>query len=286
MRHLVILILLLGITELSFAQELKTPALSPASKLEQTVGLTDITIEFSRPSARGRTIFGGLVPYNEVWRTGANLNSTITFSTDVKLKNIDVKQGAYAIFTIPTKENWDIIIYDAPRRYAPEQEKDLDASKIISRFALPAQANVPYTETFNITIEEITTSTANIVITWADKFISIPLEVSADKLAMQNIKKLMDGPSPDALFQAAEYYYHNDKDLEQALKWAKKSGEEYGWDAYWPHYLEARILVKLNRYDEAIISGEKAAAYVRKGGYLVTADKIDQKLISWKKKLK
>lgn len=264
------------------AQHLKVPELSPASKLEQTIGLTQITIEYSRPSARGRKVFGELVPYGKLWRTGANLNSTITFSDDVSISNNPIKKGAYAIFSFPQRDEWEIIIYDAPLSYTPQI---LDDAKVIARFKTPTIRNASFVESFTFDIADIKTSSANLMIKWADQIVTIPFEVGADEIAMKNISDLMNGPSADDLFQAAEYYFSNDKDLDQALEWTKQSGAKYGWDAYWPHYLEARILVKKNRYEDAVVAGERAAAYVRKAGYIDVADQLDAKVLAWKKKI-
>jgi len=282
MKNVILLLVLMGCTSMVQAQHLKVPELSPFSKIEQTIGLTNIEIEYSRPSARGRTIFGELVPYNEVWRTGANLNTTVTFSNDVKIKQQDIKKGSYAIFTIPSeKADWEVIIYDAPKGYTPQE---LDDSKVVGRFKVPAKRTSNFVESFTIEVANLKTSSASILIKWANTLVDIPIEVNADEIAMKNIESLMNGPSADDLFQAAEYYFFNDKDLNQALKWAKQSGEKYTWDAYWPHYLQAKILAKQGKYKEAIVAGTRAEQYVRKAGYIVDADKIDEKVTYWKSK--
>lgn len=248
------------------------------------VGLTTIEIEYSRPNVKGRTIFGELVPYGKLWRTGANLNTTITFSNDVTINQKEIKKGSYAIFTIPSKTtDWELIIYDAPRGYTP---KVLDDNKIIHRFKTPAKTNPNFVESFTIDIGDLKTSSASIFIKWVNTILEIPIEVNADQIAMANIENMINGPSADNLFQAAEYYFLNNKDLDVALDWAKQSGEKYTWDAYWPHYLQAKILAKKGRYTEAIVAGTRASEYVRKAGYLTMADKIDFKLKSWKAQVK
>jgi len=101
---------------------------------------------------------------------------------------------------------------------------------------------------------------------------------------MENIQNLMDGPSADDLFNAAEYYFDNNKDLDKALEWTRLSGEKYNWDAYWPYYLEARILARKGYLKEAITAGEKAALFVRNAGYIVVADQLDEVVKEWKAK--
>lgn len=181
--------------------------------------------------------------------------------------------------TVEAEPHMPFIIYDAPQGYTP---KELDNSKVIHRFKTPAKTNRNYVESFTIDIANIKTSSANIHIKWVNTIIDIPLEVNADEMAMANIENMINGPSADNLFQAAEYYFLNNKDLDVALDWAKQSGEKYTWDAYWPHYLQAKILAKKGRFSEAIKVGTRASQYVRKAGYLTMADKIDHKLKSWK----
>ncbi|MFD2432660.1 DUF2911 domain-containing protein [Mesonia maritima] len=138
--------------------QVKAPQPSPFGKLEQKVGLTDITVEYSRPSMRGRTIFGDLVPYDKMWRTGANENTKITFSDDVVIKGKKLKKGTYAIFTIPMEENWEVIFYSDVSNWG--LPKQWDESKV----ALKVEANtdsMPFDmETFTIVIDELTNSSA------------------------------------------------------------------------------------------------------------------------------
>lgn len=282
MKNFILLLILMGCISIAQSQHLKVPELSPFSKIEQMVGFTNIEIEYSRPSVKGRKVFGELVPYNELWRTGANLNTTITLSRDIKMNQQSIKKGSYAIFTIPVKNaDWEVIIYDAPKGYTPQVLED---TKVVSRFKIPVSPTSNFVESFTIEIGNLKTSSANMFIKWANIVLDIPLEVNSDEMAMKNIESLMKGPSADDLFQAAEYYFFNDKDLNTALKWAKQSGEKYTWDAYWPHYLEAKILAKQKRYNEAIVAGKRAEQYVRKAGYLVDADIILKKLEYWKNK--
>jgi len=219
MRFISFLITFIFITQFLSAQHLEIPQLSPFHKQEQKVGLTDVTIEYSRPSMKERKIFGKLVPYGELWRTGANLNTTITFSDDVILNDQQVEKGSYAIFSIPEVNEWEIIIYDEPRGYTP---KVIEESKVVTRFVVPAKLNPVAVESFTIELSHLKTSSATISIKWDKVLVEIPLEVPADKMAMKNIKDLIEGPSADDLFNAAEYYFHNNKDLGLALEWTEK----------------------------------------------------------------
>jgi len=179
MKNIVLIILLTSFSYLLQAQLLDVPQLSPLGKVEQIVGLTTIEVEYSRPSARGRVIFGGLVPYGRLWRTGANLNTTITLSHDIKMNQQEIKKGAYAIFTIPAENaDWEVLIYDDPNGHTPLV---IDESKVVSRFNVAANKSLDYLESFTIDFGNFKTSSANMYIKWADVVLDIPLEVAGER---------------------------------------------------------------------------------------------------------
>ena len=124
----IIFTLLLFIVNLSFSQ-INTPRVSPASEVEQMVGLTEIEIEYSRPSMRGREVFGNLVPYDKIWRTGADNSTKISFDTDVIISGKTIQSGTYSIFSIPNEGNWDVILYSQAEVWGVP--RDWDDSKIV-----------------------------------------------------------------------------------------------------------------------------------------------------------
>ena len=136
----VLLILMAFTMAYSVNAQITTPQPSPFSKIEQKVGLTDVTLEFSRPAMRGRTIFGNLVPYGKMWRTGANANTKITFSTDVTVGGSTLKAGTYAVFTTPNETSWDVIFYSdasnwgTPREWDDAKVAAKHAARLISEF--------------------------------------------------------------------------------------------------------------------------------------------------------
>jgi len=219
LKKLSILLLIVGLTY-SVNAQIKTPQPSPAAKIEQVVGLTDVSVEYSRPAMRGRTIFGDLVPYDKVWRTGANANTKITFGNDVTIDGQELKKGSYAIFTIPNENSWEVVFYKDPN--AGNLQK-LDESMIAVKTTAQASTIQATIESFTIMIGNITSNSAVLGFIWDSKYVGVTFEVPTDMLATKSIESVMNGPSSNDYFQAASYYHAEGKDLKQALAWMKKA---------------------------------------------------------------
>lgn len=233
--------------------QLKVPAASPLQSIKQSFGLGEVSIEYSRPAAKGRTIFGDLVPYDKVWRTGANSTSKITFSTDVKMSGKDVKAGTYGIYTIPGKSTWQVMLY-----------KDLNLSGNVADYKTENEVvrvevkpmSLSYkVETFTINLADILSSSASLEIMWEKTRVAVPLTVDIDPIITQNIKASMASEKP-AYYEAASYYYENNRDLSQALSWVSKA-VELNPKAFWMMLLKSRIELKLNDKQSAIASAQK-----------------------------
>jgi hypothetical protein len=201
------------------AQELPQP--SPTGKVEQKVGLTNVAITYSRPSVKGRVIFGDLVPFGEVWRTGANKATSISFSSDVKIGGKDLKAGTYSLFTIPNAQEWTVIINKNTELWGSEDYKQEE--DVVRIMAKPTINNL--TESMTFTIDNLDTKKADISLTWDKTKISFPIEVEFDVQAMDNIKaKIEEAEDAFSIYDgAARYYIENNKDVKQALEWAQKS---------------------------------------------------------------
>lgn len=217
MKIILGLVFSLFLLNISEAQSLKVPTLSPRSEISQEVGLTNVQLSYSRPSAKGRKIFGGLVPFGEIWRTGANAASTVTFSEDVTMSNQALAAGTYAIYTIPDRDLWTIIIHKntSMRSLGGNYDKANDAM----RFGVIVSNSLMHTETFTMDISDITTNSFNIRMIWADKIVKIPVKLNVEKqVAAQMDKLTRSGTGVDHrdYFKAAEYNYHNAKDLTEA----------------------------------------------------------------------
>lgn len=248
----------------SATAQVEAPQPSPFTKIEQKVGLTDVTLEYSRPGMRDREIFGNLVPYGEVWRTGANENTKITFSDDVKIDGKDLKAGTYAIFTIPEENEWEVMFYTDSNNWGTPQEWD------DKKVALTAKAEVmelPFPmESFTIMIDELQNDSAALSFIWEQTVASLRFEVPTDSKTMASIEKTMNGPGANDYFAAASYYHDSEKDLDKAYEWITKAVEMGNPDAYWVLRKKSLIEADLGKKDEAIATAKKSLAAAEKAG--------------------
>jgi hypothetical protein len=235
------------------------PAPSPASTLKQRVGLTDVEIVYSRPSVRGRKIFGAMIPYGEVWRTGANAATRISFSTDVKLQGAALAAGAYELFTIPGKDDWTIIVQKHPEKAswgAYSYKKENDTARMTAK-----PVTIPtHIESFSFGIGDLRDTGATIYLSWENTRVPLKLEVDTVGMLMPKIKAALaaEGPKTWNFYSgAASLLYENDGDLEQALKWVDESIKLRA-DYPGTLLLKTRILVKLGRNAEAKTTAAKA----------------------------
>ncbi|MGA3142524.1 MAG: DUF2911 domain-containing protein [Verrucomicrobiota bacterium] len=251
------------------------PAPSPACTLKQHVGLTDIEIVYSRPGVKGRPIFGGLVPYGQVWRTGANNATKITFSTPVKLNGAEIPAGTYALFTIPGETEWTIIINKGAAQWGAFQYNE--TNDLVRVKATPLKLAEPV-ETFTIEINDIRDESATLNLTWEKTRVPVKLEVELVSKLVPQIEAVMsaaEGRKP--YYQAALFYYDHGQDLQKASKWVDAAIAER--EAYYIVNLKARILAKLGDKEGAIAAAKRSTELAIKAkdtGYV----KLNEDLIS------
>ncbi len=246
--------LLLVFSSISFQAQIKTPQPSPTTKVEQKVGLTDVTLEYSRPSMRGRTIYGDLVPFNKKWRTGANANTKISFSTDVIIDGKDLKKGTYAMYTIPNKDSWEIIFYSDAKNWGLPQE--WDDSKIVLKTSVKTTSLGFKMETFTMAFGDLADlKSAMLYIMWESTEVGIKIDVPTESIAMKSIEQIMAGPSANDYFGAASYYRKSGKDLNQALTWIDKA-VKMNPDAYWMSRQKSLIQADLGDKKGAIATAK------------------------------
>lgn len=202
-----------------YSQRLKTPTLSPYTKISQEVGLTEVILEYSRPSAKGRTVFGDLVPFDKMWRTGANASTKITITESAKIANNPLTAGTYAIYTIPGEDKWTVIIHAntkmrsiAGDAYKPEND--------VFRFEVKPRRVSDFVETFTFQFAELRSNAVNLELLWENTSVSIPIAFDVDKQIANQMKEFMK--DPDAIphrtyFEAAQYYINNNKSQAEAL---------------------------------------------------------------------
>lgn len=203
--------------------QIETPQPSPFSTVEQKVGLTDVTVEYSRPSMKGRKIFGDLVPFGKKWRAGANKNTIVTFSDDVTIDGNKLKAGSYAIFIEPSEKSWTVYFYTDTNNWGTPQK--WDDSKVAA--AVKAQVyELPIDiETYTISFDDLTNNSAMIGFMWEKAYAGVTFEVPTATKVSASIEKVMSGPSANDYYSAAVYNLSEKKDLEKAMKWIDKAVE-------------------------------------------------------------
>jgi len=260
------------------AQTLKTPAPSTAQTVKQAFGLGDITLDYSRPSAKGRVIFGEVVPFGKLWRTGANAATKITFSDDVTVEGKAVKAGTYAIYTVPNKDSWEVILYSDLTMGG--NTSNYKAENEVIRVVVKPTALAKSVETFTINLSDVTATSTTLEFIWEKTSVPVKITTEIDAKIMKNIESSLAVDSRP-YFQAASYYYENNKDLNQALIWVNKAVEQNP-KAFWVTMLKARIELKLNDKKAAIATAEKTVAlateaknddYVKMGNDLIAEAK-------------
>jgi Protein of unknown function (DUF2911) len=236
------------------------PAASPACSLKQRVGLTDIQIDYSRPAVKGRQIFGDLVPYGKVWRTGANQATKIVFSTPVKLNGTEIPAGTYALMTIPGKDEWTIIINKGSEQWgAYKYDEKTDVARIKAK---PITLSEPV-ESFTIAVNKIKDDSSVIDIAWDKTDVPIKLQVEyADKLVSQIEAVMSSDEKKKPYYQAASYYYNHGLDLQKAKQWVDAAVADN--DAFFVNYLKAQILAKLGDKKGALAAAKHSSELATK----------------------
>lgn len=281
----IFILLAIAIANFAVEAQVKTPQPSPKSVLNQVVGLTDVTVEYSRPSAKGRVVFGDLVPFGKLWRTGANANSMVSFSEDVVINGTTVKKGKYAIFTLPKADMWEVILYTNTDNWGlPE---NYDVNKVaVSLNVDPVMLN-NHVESFTIGINNLTNDSASLDISWEKTMVSLKFEVPTQKAAMASIDKVLAGPTAGDYFSSAQYYYQSNGDLNKALEYVNKAvamvkpGEEA---PYWHLRLKSLIQGKLGDKKGAIETAKLSLAGAEKDGNGDYVKMNNDSIKEWSKK--
>jgi hypothetical protein len=263
MKRITLLLSALFVCAFAYAQ-VTAPAASPSSKIDQQVGLTDVTVEYARPSMKGRTIFGDLVPYGRLWRTGANNRTKITFSNDVMVHGKELKKGAYGLLTIPNQNQWDIIFYtDADGGGAP---RELDESKVAARFSVTPVVTTMARETFTIEIGNLTNNGATFFLFWDKLMIPFNFTVPTDQQVMASIDRAMSGPSAGDYYTAAMYYYDEGKDIQKAKEWIDKAMAGNDNPPFWQLRNKSLIYAKAGDREGAIAAARQSLEASQKAG--------------------
>lgn len=249
----IFIVLAMMIANFAIEAQVKTPQASPKSTVDQVVGLTSVGIEYSRPSAKGRIIFGDLVPFGKIWRTGANENTIISFSDDVIIDGKKLSKGKYSLYTLPKADNWEVIFYKTTDNWGNPEEWQ-ETNVVLRANAKPMMTDRKV-ETFSLAINNVTNDSADLEISWEKTIVSLKFEVPTQKNTIASITKALSGPTAGDYFSSAQYFFQSNGDLNKALEYVNKAitmtkaGEDV---PFWYLRQKSLIQAKLNDKKGAI----------------------------------
>jgi len=259
MKKSILILSSILVFSLAQSQTISFPQASPTTTVSQNFATSKIELSYSRPSAKGRKIYGDVVPFGSIWRTGANSATTISFGEDVKINNTEIKAGKYGLLTIPDATEWTIILtkdLTVTNAQAYKQEND------VLRFSVKPETLPYFTETFEIEIANVKTNQVDIELIWEKTSVSFTIKTDLDSKLSKQIAEVM-GKDSRPYYQSANWYYENGKDLKTAYEWVNKAVDANP-NAFWVLHLKAKIQKSLKDYNAAIatatISLEKAKA--------------------------
>jgi tetratricopeptide (TPR) repeat protein len=264
--------------------QIVAPKASPQGKIEQKIGVTDVKVEYYRPMKNNRAVFGEVVPFNEIWRTGANENTKFTCSDALVFGTDTLRAGTYALFTKPSASNWEIYFYTETSNWGlPET---WDASKVALKTTVPTIALNDVVEVFTMNLDPVTSKMGQLSISWDKTRVAVPFAVPTAQKVLASIEKTMTGPSANDYHAAAEFYYKEKKDLQKAREWATKAVEMRGEDAYWMLRVKALIEAELGDYKAAIETAKKSLLAAEKGENKAYVAMNKASIEEWSKKKK
>jgi Protein of unknown function (DUF2911) len=245
------------------AQPLTTPAPSPTQTIKQNFGLSAIELSYSRPSMKGRKVFGDLVPFGQVWRTGANSATTLNFGDEVTINGTKIPAGKYGLLTIPGEKEWTIIISKQTDVTSPDAYKQ---DQDVVRVNVTPQTMPVIMETFTMSFDFMKSNSCVLSILWDKTWVAFEITTDVDSKVMKSIDNIMNKDNKP-YYGAASYYYDNGKDMNLALSWVNKAVEATPNAQPWVHTLKTRILVKLGKKEEAIAAANNAIRIAKETKY-------------------
>lgn len=252
--------------------QINTPAASPYSQLKQVVGLTNVTLEYSRPSARGRKVFGDLLPFGVEWRTGANSPTTISFDKAVTIAGKELTAGSYVITSVPGKSEWTVTF-------------SKDGAAVVSTKIVPV-AYPAHVETLSLQFDKLTDTSAELQILWEKTLVPVAITFNTDAQVMAQIDNFAKNPEAalaNSYYQAASYYLSTNRDLDKALEWVDKAIAVNG-GFFWQHRTRALILAGLGRYTDAIAAAQVSTEKSKQAGNADYPRLNDKSIAEWQGK--
>lgn len=282
-QSITLLALLTGLLSQSAVAQLSLPEPSPPATVKQKIGFTDLTIDYSRPTVKGWAIFGGLVPYGRIWRTGASDATTLTITEPLTVGGKSLPAGSYSLFTIPNRDEWTVVLN---KQVGGHGLDGYDEKNDVMRFAVKADSTVRFYESFTIEVQDMVRNQANIYLFWANTSVHFPLVSSADERItaeiMDRINVKKEG-RPGLNYQAALYYFDQEKDTRQALTWATKAVELK--PAFNYLHLQAKLLARAGDYKGAIAAARKSADVAGQEKFTEYVTLNNRLIAEWEKKM-
>lgn len=264
-----------------FAQ-LETPRLSPEAEVEQVVGVTEIEIDYSRPAKRDRVVFGDVVPYGELWRTGANANSTIESEHDLTIGSKVLPSGKYAIYTKPEKKQWTIYFYKKTDNAGLPQEWKQE--EIALETVVPVVKSKTALENFTIYFDKVTSKSVVINLAWDKVRVELPLAVNTQGIMESLIEEAMKTADANDYYRAADYFYNENIQMEKALEYINKSLEMREQVPFWMMRKKSLIEAALGNYEDAIRTAEESIKLAEAAGNTTYVEMNRASIEEWKKK--
>jgi len=281
MRKSILLLLSAILVSTMIQAQIVAPALSPLGKVEQRIGLTDISVEYSRPSKKGRVIFGDLVPYDTPWRTGANSATKITFSEDVTFGGVNVTKGSYALLSKPGMKTWTFMLYPHnSTSFSSYLESDVQPIMVTAEvYKMPEEINV---ESLMIGFDNLTTESGDFYLLWDNVYVPVAIKTNTDATVEASIAKVMAGPTAGDYYSAANYYFNTGKDLNKALEWINKS-VAMGNEKYWVLRVKSLIQAKLGDKKGAIVSANRSLELAKEANNADYIKMNQESIAEWSK---
>lgn len=260
------------------------PKASPFSRVEQEVGLSKITIEYSRPATRGRKIFGHLVPYGRIWRVGANESTKFSVDTEVEVLGNKLPKGTYALYAFPAKKEWEIVFHKNTSHWG-DGRKNYDHEEDAFRVKIVPERLEEFQENFLISFDSISHNSLNMVWLWENTKVTIPIEVDTHSQMLAEIdRQLNENPTAQAYYEAARYFQEQGKEHPTALRYLEKA-IALGGDTYYFHRVKSLVEAALGDYKSAIESAEKSLELAQKEEKDEFVRMNRKNIPSWKEKL-
>lgn len=266
--------------ESSVQAQIELPRPSPEASITQNVGLSSVEVSYFRPSVKDRKIFGELVPYGTMWRTGANRSTALTFNEDMMVDGKEVPAGTYALYSIPGKDSWTMILYKKSDCWGvceDYQESEEQLRWEVKPVTFPVKV-----ETMTVNFANLTFDSVDFELIWENVLVGFKIQTTAKDQVQKSIDKAMAGTSVDDYYKAAVYYLDEGKDLDQALVWIDKALDSK--EKFWMVRRKALILEKLNKYPEAIKAAERSMELAKEAGNDDYVRMNEKSIKEWKMK--